>query len=63
MLSAVMFNYCADEYRAQLVPIPDLIPMLTFPPRCRRGAYAGCVSGCTGYRKRGIDPALDGVNR
>jgi hypothetical protein len=30
-LTAVMFNYYADMYRAQLVPIPDLIPVPTFP--------------------------------
>jgi hypothetical protein len=30
-LTAVMFNYYADVYRSQLAPIPDLIPVPTFP--------------------------------
>jgi hypothetical protein len=31
-LTAVMFNYYASVYRAQLAPVPEFLPVPTFPP-------------------------------
>lgn len=59
-LTALMFNWYAQVYRASLTPWPELIPMPAFPPvefttTRGQGTYRGGASGADG-RVLGLSP-------